>query len=230
MFTLLATKKISAEAMTYATQNGIEIISKEFIMITHASEPATVNEVRKIADIAAAIVFTSKNAVKAVATMADISKSTWNVFCLEGATKKEVSKYIPAATIVGTAKSANDLASVIISSADETPIVFFCGSKRLDDLPQLMKTQGKKVKEIVVYNTELTPKKVNEKYDGVAFFSPSAVESFFSANSLRKNATCFSVGTTTSEAIKRFTSNKVLTSNMPTEQNLLDLVTTLKER
>jgi uroporphyrinogen-III synthase len=230
MFRLLSTRKLSARLVQHALANGIDVINKEFITTRFCDDAGTVSEVRRIVHFPTTVVFSSKNAVKAVAAIVDLSKSDWKIFCIDGATSNEVKKYFSDTRIIGTAKYAKELASVIIASQIEEGLVFFCGNKRLDELPQLLRTRGKEVKEVVVYDNELTPEKISDNYDGVAFFSPSAVESFFSVNKLRENAICFSVGRTTSEAIKKFTSNTVITSDVPAEENVIDLALTYSDR
>ena len=43
------------------------------------------------------------------------------------------------------------------------------------------------VDEVIVYKTIETPKVLTKQYDGILFFSPSAVKSFFSKNSIVNN-------------------------------------------
>ena len=55
---------------------------------------------------------------------------------------------------------------------------------------------------------------VTEDYDGVVFFSPSAVESFISVNAVRKEATLFAVGQFTAASLRSF-ANEVIVSPTP---------------
>ena len=124
---------------------------------------------------------------------------------------------------MGTAKNAISLAEVIIEKSKEHNIIFFCGSKRMEDLPRLLREKNIDVEEVVVYKTELVSQKIIDDYEAVAFFSPSAVESFFTDNVLKENAVCFSVGKTTTEAIKKYTGNKVITSEKPSEESVIEM-------
>ena len=132
-------------------------------------------------------------------------------------------KYFDETAVAGTAKNAALLADVIAENNDGSKITFFCGNRRLEDLPRLLKEKNIEVDEVVVYNTELVPQKIVDDYDAVAFFSPSAVESFFTDNTLKKNIVCFSVGKTTTEAIRKHTGNNVITSDKPTEESIIEL-------
>jgi len=230
MFRLLVTKKLTPEVIEYAKNKGIEVLTKELILIKYRNDAKTVAEVKNIADASATVVFTSKNAVSAVAAVSDIAKAEWKIFCLDGATRKESAKHFSELKIAGTANNARELASVVIESHIGGDVVFFCGNKRLEELPRILMDEGIIVKELVVYETESTPQKVSYAYDGVAFFSPSAVESFFSANTLNENAVCFSVGKTTSEAIRKFSSNTIITSDVAAEKHVIDMVMAYNNR
>lgn len=217
------TKKIAASHVLQAGLKGIQILEKEFIRIV----PVVNKELnKKISNLTAAkntVVFTSKNAVAAVASNSSVRNADWKIFCLEGATRKEVEKYYPANTITGTAANSALLADIIAANSQEKMITFFCGNKRMEDLPAMLLSKKFDVEEVVVYNTELVPQKIIDDYEAVAFFSPSAVESFFSSNELTNGVICISVGKTTTEAIRKHTENEVITSEQPSEQSVLEL-------
>jgi uroporphyrinogen-III synthase len=73
--------------------------------------------------------------------------------------------------------------------------------------------------EIEVYETRLTPHKINTTVDGILFFSPSGAESYLKENELN-NETCFCIGTTTAEALTGITTN-IVTANKPTVENVI---------
>lgn len=222
-FRLLMTKKISASLVLQAGLKGIDILEKEFISIV-----PVVNENlnKKISCLIAAdhtVAFTSKNAVWAIASNNELPSANWKIFCLEGATKNAVKKYFAENYIQGVAKSASLLAEVIAEKSKERKIIFFCGSKRMEDLPDFLLSKGFDVEEVVVYKTNLVPQKIIDDFEAVGFFSPSAAESFFSENNLKENVVCFSVGKTTTEVIKQYTKNEVITAEKPSEESILEL-------
>ena len=100
-------------------------------------------------------------------------------------------------------------------------VIFFCGDQRRDELPGLLKKNKIEVKEIVVYKTIATPKKIEKKYDGILFFSPSAVKSFFQENKLDDQTIPFAIGNTTADEIKKFSKNKIVISDMPDGKTVL---------
>ncbi|HEX9150948.1 MAG TPA: uroporphyrinogen-III synthase, partial [Flavobacterium sp.] len=77
------------------------------------------------------------------------------------------------------------------------------------------------VNEIVVYQTIAVPFKVEKKYHGILFFSPSAVESFFSNNKVTGQTVLFAIGKTTAMALKKYCNNKIITSDEPGKENLV---------
>jgi uroporphyrinogen-III synthase len=72
-----------------------------------------------------------------------------------------------------------------------------------------------------VYHTISTPHKIDKAYDGILFFSPSAVQSFFYANAVLPATILFAIGQTTADAIKTFTENTVIVSEKPGKDDLV---------
>jgi uroporphyrinogen-III synthase len=222
-FRLLVTKKISPSIVLQAGLKGIDILEKEFIRIVPVANDQLNKKIHKLASGRHTVVFTSKNAVSFIGASNSFSNADWKIFCIEGATKNEVKKHIPAANIEGTAPNASMLAQVIADKSEDRKIIFFCGNKRIEDLPGFLLSRNFDVEEVIVYHTELVPQKIIDDFEAVAFFSPTAAESFFSVNQLKKNAVCFSVGRTTTEAIKKYTVNEVITADKPSEESILEL-------
>jgi uroporphyrinogen-III synthase len=216
---LVITKKIDESLRKDAEERGIEVIEKEFIRI----ELLPVDEVRELAMQNITAIFTSKNAVKALrASIADGTTIKWKIFCLAGATQAIVNKSFPLSAIAATAWNAAELAEKIISLNVQEELVFFCGDKRRNDLPDALKTGSIRLREIVSYTTLLTPVKIEEPIDAVGFFSPTAVESFFSVNKVNDDTLCFSVGSTTSRTLEKYAVKKILTLPEASEKSLVE--------
>ncbi|MBL7737052.1 MAG: uroporphyrinogen-III synthase [Chitinophagaceae bacterium] len=147
--------------------------------------------------------------------------SNWRIFCLDGITRNLAASCFGADRIIGSAKYASALAQCIIDNGQFKKALFFCGDKRRETIPGLLTAQGIAVEEIVVYHTQLTPVNIQEPFDGIAFFSPSAVESFFSLNSLPEKAVCFAIGKTTAASIGDFTANPIIISGDTAEQKMI---------
>jgi uroporphyrinogen-III synthase len=142
---------------------------------------------------------------------------------LSGKTKNSLNPNIKESQIIATAENASALAQKIIEH-NAKEIVFFCGNKRRDELPGILKRAGIKLEEIVVYETVETPVVSTKDFDGILFFSPSAITSFFSVNRLNKNSICFAIGKTTADALKEYTNNKIIISEYPGEEMMLATV------
>lgn len=148
----------------------------------------------------------------------------WKVYCLEGATKQSLfhrpygySEWMDVFRhrIAGTARNATELAKLIVQESKTSSVVFFCGDKRRDELPEILKQHGIAVEEVIVYETTEVPVVIAENYDGIFFFSPSAVKSFFAVNKPEKHTICFAIGDTTARALEDYTDNRIVTGTRP---------------
>lgn len=170
-----------------------------------------------------AIIFTSAQAVSAVIDCLGNKQPEWQIFCISGATKRAVADYFGAEKIIGIGDDAIEL-SKQIESIPAQEIVFFCGNKRLDTLPVLLSDKGFRVSECIVYETALTPVKLNQDYDAILFFSPSGVESYLSENEIPGSAVLFSIGKTTAKTLQQKVPNEIIISAQPDKHILVQTV------
>jgi uroporphyrinogen-III synthase len=64
---------------------------------------------------------------------------------------------------------------------------------------------------------------IDKVYDGILFFSPSAVESFFSKNKLPEQTVLFAIGNTTAKTIhRRYCNNRIMISDQPGKDELIE--------
>ena len=91
-------------------------------------------------------------------------------------------------------------------------------------MPEKLKSNGIDVEEMIVYQTIEKPQTVSKNYDGILFFSPSAVRSFFAKNKLNATTQIFSIGKTTADEVKIFAHNSIIISEIPGTENLIDEV------
>jgi uroporphyrinogen-III synthase len=136
-------------------------------------------------------------------------------------TKQLVAEAFSRDGIKGTANNASLLADQIIQDG-ATEVYFFCGDQRRDELPHKLRTGNINVNEVTVYHTKHQPQKIDKEYDGVLFFSPSAVESFFSVNKPQSKTILFAIGSTTADAIRKFSSNKLIIAEQPGKESLAE--------
>jgi len=168
------------------------------------------------------IIFSSGNAVDAVAGCL-ISPPEWTIYCVGKQTARLAVKKFPKSKVVAEADNALQLSGKIISD-DMKSATFFCGDHRRDELPDQLKKNNIPVKEVIVYRTTLTPQHCSSAYEGIRFFSPTAVESFFSMNSVPNETVLFAIGNTTAKAIEQYVFNKVITTEHAGKEQLIDLV------
>ena len=143
------------------------------------------------------------NAVEAVAAHLNDYIPDWKIYCIGNTTKKLVQEYFGEDLIAETASDATELAEKIIEDNITDEVIFFCGDKRRDELPSILNEHNINVNEIEVYQTNIIQHTIEKNYDGILFFSPSAVQSFFSTNKLNDKTILFAIGNTTSSAIKK---------------------------
>ena len=132
-------------------------------------------------------------------------------------------KNFPKCTIEASAKNASLLAEKIIAKKNIEEIIFFCGDQRMNDLPEKLDSSGIAVNQIVAYKNIQQPKAIDENYDGIMFFSPSAVHSFFSENTIAGDVVLFAIGNTTASIIQTYCVNKIVVSEWPGAENLAAL-------
>lgn len=220
---ILSTRSAGAALISEAALHDIIINEISFIKTEEIINDEIENKIHELSLQSITAVFTSMNAVDSVKKYIPV-KPHWKVFCIGNTTKKLVQKIFGEENISGTADSAIHLAEKIIENSSIKKIVFFCGDQRRDELPDKLKENGIEVEELVVYKTVETPKILTKQYDGILFFSPSAVKSFFSKNFVTQNMQIFAIGSTTANAIKLFTHQPVIVAEIPGKENLINLV------
>lgn len=230
-FRLLVTRDLSEASQAFAHAHGIETATYAFIRIDYADRDTLSPTLEKYADSQCHAAFTSRHAAAAVApVLNDIKIDQWRIYCLEGATRREVKKYFADRQIAAMAPDAAALATRIIELNETKRLLFFCGNKRRDELPMALAQQGIEVEECQVYTTVLSPKKIEGQFDGAAFFSPSAVESFFLVNELPGETVCFAIGNTTAAALHNLGRQNIVIASGVSEQHLLSAVAGFADR
>lgn len=229
-FKVLSTKHLEPSLVEQANKSGVEVLQREFIAVCPLISDEVYQQLKPWIERTehTNVIFTSANGVEAVKTYlgkeSSVPTPNWQVFCISGKTKEAVASTLPGASILATAENGATLAQRILDQGGINEVVFFCGNKRREELPAILKEAGITVHEIIVYQTEETPSKVEEDLDAVLFFSPSGVQSFFAANQLKKEAVCFAIGRTTADAVAAHTRNKIITSEAPSPEAMLAAV------
>lgn len=116
-------------------------------------------------------------------------------------------------------QNAQELGDFIHKNHKNEMIYFFCGNRRREELPALMRDTEIPFEEVITYQTKLQSKSFKRSFDAVLFFSPSGVESHTSLNSL-DDSWNICIGSTTAQAIVPF-SKKIAIANTPTTESLI---------
>ena len=218
---ILCTRPIDENLIIDAREADIDIDQITFIETVALETPLLEQQINHSFSQAITIIFTSMNAVEAVADRLNNQQPNWKIYCIGTTTNKLVAQYFGQQNIVGTADDATQLAQLIVTNNNTDKVIFFCGDQRRDELPNILKTNNIEVKEMVVYHTISIPLKIEKKYDGILFFSPSAAESFFTNNKIPKSTILFAIGNTTSNEIKKYTNNAIIVADKPGKEQLV---------
>ncbi|MDB5212068.1 MAG: uroporphyrinogen-III synthase [Sediminibacterium sp.] len=219
---ILCTRPVEKSQVEKAKQKGIVLDAFSFIE-TEAIENVEVQQEIEWASVEeATVVFTSMNAVEAVTGMLDDFVPAWRIYCIGHRTKQLVTTYFGEHAIAGTADNASELADEIIKNDEAEEVIFFCGNQRREDLPLKLRKHNISVNEIIVYETIAIEHVIDKGYDGILFFSPSAVESFFSKNKIPEQTVLFAIGNTTAKTIHRYSNNRIMISEQPGKDELIE--------
>ena len=203
---ILSTKKLDEHQKELLLNAGISFVEADFIK----PEPIEFKCPQHIKNA----VFTSKNAVK---TVLKKNVKIDNCFCVGDKTETLLKKN--GFYVVEKAYQAKALAEKIIKDHADKDFIFFCGDKRREELPEFLNKYNINLQEIEVYKTELNSKQTEGNFDGVMFFSPSAVQSFVLRNEF-ENMTAFCIGKTTQAEAKKYTNN-IITANKASIENVI---------
>jgi uroporphyrinogen-III synthase len=218
---ILSTRPLETALLEAAKAKDVQIDIVSFIDTSPALTAGIKDEVVKIIKQPTAVVFTSMNAVSSVAAYINGDKPDWNIFCIGNTTRQLAARYFGEQSIHTVGNNASDLADKMITGKQIKQVVFFCGDQRREELPGKLRQNGIAVQEVIVYHTISTPHKIDKAYDGILFFSPSAVQSFFYANAILASTVLFAIGQTTADAIKSFTDNLIIESERPGKDELV---------
>jgi len=168
------------------------------------------------------VIITSQNAVESLLdNFIPMELDFTNIYCVGKRTKRLIEKKIGKVAHVET--SAEKLAKYLANSMNGEEITYFCGNKRRDELPTILSENGIEVNEVECYQTQLTPRKIDKKYQGAMFFSPTGIESYLVDNNSDNDSVAFCIGeTTASEAKKHF--KNVVVAEIPTVESVIKSV------
>ncbi|MGB5172738.1 uroporphyrinogen-III synthase [Eudoraea sp.] len=212
MNTVLSTKSLSSLHQKQIIELGLkydeyDAINIEFIDFKNESYPEN-------------IIFTSQNAVLSFLKNKDVKdyfKSKGKCFCVGHKTKSLLE--LNNMEVLVCAENSATLGKIIIKNYASLSFVYFCGNRRREELPNLLKSKNINLNEVEVYNTHLNVLPIEMNYDAVLFFSPSAVISYTQLNNLQRT-TAFCIGPTTAKEAQKNTS-KIVVAKHPSTKDLI---------
>lgn len=210
MRTVLSTKILSKPQKERLLAAGLGLVEYNAIEIDHLDFELDTGYDNYI--------FTSQNAVKSYTKSENSETSSKiNAFCVGKKTADLLEQH--GFSVIASTDYAADLGKLIVEKYRDQSFLFLSGSRRRDVLPEILKKNNIRYKEIITYTTKLSPKRFERSFDGILFFSPSGVESFTALNRLQKSV-AFCIGETTATAAKKYT-DKIILASKPTIENVI---------
>lgn len=217
---ILSTSPLGEKWVQEASDQGINLDVIPFIRNQIGAAPDMEMGIRDLLSKKITAVFTSTNAVRALKEYVG-QVPDWKIYCTSHSTRELASQIFGKHSIEAVADNADALAFKILEAKPKTQIHFFCGNLRRETLPEKLKLGGCTLQEWILYQTIATPEVVSRNYDAILFFSPSAVESFFSLNRITPQTRIFAIGDTTAASVKDFTENQVMVASRPNKEDLV---------
>jgi len=217
--TVFSTKKLTATQQQLFDKR-MKVDSDDFVKIYPNRIPASLlkNEIQNV-------VLTSKNAVEALSASIDTSVLKFkNIYCVGRRTKKLIETNI--GKVAHVANNAKALAEHLVNHMEGLEVTYFCSSKRLNELPDILAKNNLIVNEVEAYQTKLSPIKVPDGVKRVLFFSPSTIESFLLKNK-PDSKVAYCIGETTAK-VARAHFDTVHVAKIPTVESVIALVKTKK--
>lgn len=208
---ILSTKKLLPNQKQFLLNAGFSVVEADFIA-TKTSD----FDLKNVNDI---LIFTSQNGVQSILQHPKCEElKSKKVFCVGLKTKALLEEN--GFKVEAYTGYAADLAEIIALVYPKESYTFFSGNLRRDTLPESLKEAGITFNEIEVYQTLLTPEKIDTAIDGILFYSPSGVESYLKKNKISKEI-AFCIGETTAEAASQFGIKNIIIANQPTIENTI---------
>lgn len=212
---LLSTKILDFNFKSQIAQIGISIIEFPFIKIN--SIPL------KNFKFQSSLIFSSQNAVKIAFENPQIKKQIEGkkYFCVGEKTKALLEK--KGQKVIKMTHNASDLGYHIIKTYKDETFSFFCGKLRRPEIELLLAREKINIQIHEIYDTVYNSKNIDNQFDGVLFFSPSAVNSFFKKNNWPSKVHGFSIGKSTSKTLEKFTKD-FTEAKKPNKNELLSIL------
>lgn len=214
---LLSTKILTESSRQVLTNAGVELIEFDFIKTEKTDFDSS--ELPEKINYA---IFTSAHAVQYFLDL-NLRLEIEMIAAMSGKTKELLVQNEMKVNV--SDNNAEKLAEQILKTKKLKQVHFFCGEQRLSHLKNALTKSGVLVNEHILYSTVLTPHKIDnaKDLDGILFFSPTGVESFFKTNNTHQTTNYFCLGDTTKKKLNEMGVKNVYTSEKPSEKLLVEL-------
>lgn len=231
---ILVTRPLNDDQINYSESLNLSVTIKPAIQIKFREEwdeiSTLVSTVQK-----PIYAFTSQSGVKAFERFQkQYQKFSANqtAYALGSKTAKKLIKigFIP---ITPDRQDGIGLAEKLIADFTLNPdlsgstILHFCGNKRRDEFRQYLENSGIQVRDVVVYKTILKRMTLGQlHYNGILFYSPSAVHAFRNSGGFMKSdlPELFAIGKTTGRELSIESGKHVHISPKPDTKTFLTFV------
>lgn len=127
--------------------------------------------------------------------------------------------------------TASALAERIVRDDPDRPLLFLCGNRRRDDLPNALNEAGITFEEQVVYETHTRtdlrlPAPSGESW--LVFFSPSGLEAVQAADVPLAEYHCAAIGPTTADALRTVGVSPRAVADTPSPEGLVEAILTAR--
>lgn len=204
-YRVLVTRDISQKQIDFCYKLGIKPIVEPFIKIVHL--PVDEGELMDKTQNNPIWVFTSVNAVKVFSKFSStIDVADKIAYAIGEKTEKELTK-IDGLSVILKDDYAPNFFSEIKKEHPNTSVAYFCNNLSIEK----NKHHILNFDVMQLYETQLLKKSVEENYDAITFFSPSAVKAFSkSGNHLKKELPVFAIGGPTMSEVFMHYQNSVI--------------------
>lgn len=221
---ILSTKLLDQTMIELADQNGIQIHQASFIETKCILTQEQEKSIFQLLQSPHNIIITSNKAANILASILNKITTEHNYYVVGSSTAATIKKLGKNHFISYTANHAIELGTYIFQQHADKKFIYFSGDIRREELPNLLNQHKVLWQEIPVYTTQLTPHKLTNAFDGILFFSPSGVNSYFTYHSPKPFQTYFSIGSTTTQSIENYTIENIVTISTPSTELLIQKI------
>jgi len=174
------------------------------------------------------LIFTSKNGAKAylekLKATGKEQKTQAQAFCVG----EKTSSYLEenGIKVLKMAQNASELANFIVKSNQKTSFLIFTGNRNRPELEKQLAENNIPFKALEVYETQLVPRKFEQEFQGILFFSPSGVQSFTRENKFPE-VPVFCIGATTAREAQHYFQHIVIADKTTVDGVIESVITNL---